>query len=107
MGAESKSDISFKEIQQHMQLNDDYEVEEFMIELLKTKLVRAKMDQQNKTVHVSSTMHRTFTSSHWAKLYSLLTAEKGNLQTIRKHLNLLVIGQQDLMRKTQQQQQIT
>ena len=36
----------FGEIQQHMQIGE-LEVEEFLIDVLKTKLVRAKIDQGN------------------------------------------------------------
>ena len=44
--AETKSEIRFGEIQQHMQIGES-EVEEFLIDVLKTKLVRAKIDQGN------------------------------------------------------------
>ena len=44
--AETKSEIRFGEIQQHMQISEA-EVEEFLIDVLKTKLVRAKIDQGN------------------------------------------------------------
>ena len=44
--AETRSEIKFGEIQHHMQINES-EVEEFLINVLKTKLVRAKIDQSN------------------------------------------------------------
>lgn len=44
--AETKNEIKFGEIQQHMQISEA-EVEEFLIDVLKTKLVRAKIDQNN------------------------------------------------------------
>ncbi len=44
--AETKSEIKFGEIQQHMQISEA-EVDDFLIDLLKTKLVRAKIDQPN------------------------------------------------------------
>jgi translation initiation factor 3 subunit M len=49
---------------------------------LKTKLVRAKIDQSSEVVHVSSTMHRTFTKQHWNKLHTLLSSWKSNLVRI-------------------------
>ena len=50
--AETRNEISFGEIQQNMQFGDN-EVEDFLIELLKTKLVRAKIDQPNQVVHIT------------------------------------------------------
>ena len=44
--AETKSEITFGEVQQHMQIGEN-EVEEFLIDVLNTKLVRAKIDQSN------------------------------------------------------------
>merc|ERR1712004_600832 len=62
-----------------------------------TKLVRAKIDQSNQVVHVSSTMHRTFTKEHWHKLHTLLTNWKSNLHTIREQVGHLAKAQIDLM----------
>jgi len=96
--AETKSEIKFGEIQQHMQLSEA-EVEEFLIDVLKTKLVRAKIDQGNQVIHVSSTMHRTFTTEHWHKLHTLLTNWKTNLHTVREQVGHLAKAQIDLMHK--------
>jgi len=98
--AETKSEITFGEIQKELQMSEA-EVEEFLIDVLNTKLVRAKIDQANQVVHVSSTMQRTFTKEHWGKLHSLLTGWKGNLHTIREQIGQLAVAQIDLMRETQ------
>jgi len=98
--AETKSQITFTEIQQHMQLGDN-EVEDFLIDLLKTKLVRAKLDQANQVVHVSSTMHRTFTMQHWTNLHQLLTSWKGNLHTTREQIAHLAAAQVEMMKQNQ------
>merc|ERR1711971_1230259 len=94
--AETKSEIRFGEIQQHMQISEA-EVEEFLIDVLKTKLVRAKIDQGNQVIHVSSTMHRTFTKEHWHKLHTLLINWRSNLHTVREQVGHLAKAQIDLM----------
>jgi translation initiation factor 3 subunit M len=94
--AETKSVITFGEIQQHLQLPDT-EVEEFLIDLLKTKLVRAKVDQAHEVLHVSSTMHRTFTKEHWHNLHSLLKSWKSNIHTIRNQLSTLATAQMEMI----------
>lgn len=60
--------------------------------------MRAKLDQKNKTVHVSSTMHRTFTKQHWNNLHSLLKNWKENLHTTREQIGQLAQAQVELMR---------
>ena len=51
--AETKNEISFGEVQQHMQIGEA-EVEEFLIDVLNTKLVRAKIDQANQVSKLST-----------------------------------------------------
>lgn len=94
--AETQKEISFGTIQQNMQLGDN-EVEDFLIELLKTKLVRAKIDQPNQLVHITSTMHRTFTKQHWSHLHSLLTSWRNNLHTIRDQISHLASAQIEMI----------
>ena len=71
--------------------------------VLKTKLVRAKIDQANEIVHVSSTMHRTFTTQHWKKLHTLLTSWKSNLHVIREQIGHLASAQIELIHQNQKQ----
>ena len=94
--AETRNEISFGEIQKNLQLGDN-EVEDFLIVLLKTKLVRAKIDQPNQVVHITSTMHRTFTKQHWTHLHNLLTSWKSNLHTIRDQISHLAQAQLDMI----------
>ncbi len=71
--------------------------------MLKTKLVRAKIDQANEMVHVSSTMHRTFTKQHWSKLHTLLTSWKSNLHVVREQIGHLATAQIELIHQNQKQ----
>jgi len=99
--AETQSEISFPEIQKHMQINQD-DVEDFLIDLLRTRLVRAKIDGPNQMVHVTSAMHRTFTQQHWSNLHSLLTNWKTNLHTVRDHIGHLAQMQMELIHHNKQ-----
>nr|CAG4637231.1 EOG090X0AJZ [Ceriodaphnia reticulata]SVE73101.1 EOG090X0AJZ [Ceriodaphnia reticulata] len=65
--AENAVELPFEMLEKQLQLSED-QVEEFVLQVLKTKLVRARMDQLNKKVLVSSTMHRTFGKQHWQQL---------------------------------------
>lgn len=47
--------------------------------MLKTRLVRARMDQAARTVRVTSTMHRTFGPAQWQQLRAVLSAWRTNV----------------------------
>lgn len=96
--AENRSEITFDEIREAIQLNDN-EVEEFLIEVIKTRLVRAKISQGDKVVYVSSTMHRTFGPGDWQQLHSLLLGWKSNLGSVKENLAHIASTQVELMHK--------
>jgi len=96
--AENRSEISFNEIRQAMQLNEN-EVEEFLIDVIKTRLVRAKISQGDGVVYVSSTMHRTFGTGDWQQLHSLLMGWKTNINSVKEHLAHIASTQVELIHK--------
>jgi translation initiation factor 3 subunit M len=96
--AENRSEVSFAEIQHSIQIGED-EVEEFLIDVIKTKLVRAKIAQGDNMVHVSSTMHRTFGPGDWQQLHQLLTQWKSNIHTVKEQMQHVASAQVDLMHK--------
>ena len=73
-----RSEITFEEIQTSIQIEEE-EVEEFMMDVITTKLVRAKLAQDNGLVYVSSTMHRTFGPGEWQQLHQLLKSVSRNM----------------------------
>ena len=44
------------------------------MDVIMTKLVRAKLAQDSGVVYVSSTMHRTFGPGEWQQLHQLLSS---------------------------------
>jgi len=96
--AENRSEITFEEIQSSIQINEE-EVEEFLIDVIKTKLVRAKLAQDDGIVYVSSTMHRTFGTEEWHQLHQLLTQWKNNIHTVKEQMQHVASAQIDLMHK--------
>ena len=94
--AENATELSFDTLQTQLQLTEA-EVEEFVIVVLKTKLVRARMDQLNKKVLVSSTMHRTFGKQHWQQLRELLTTWRTQLRQVKDSMSAIVNEQAELL----------
>ena len=93
-----RGEITFEEIQSSIQINEE-EVEEFLIDVIKTKLVRAKLAQDDGIVYVSSTMHRTFGTEEWHQLLQLLIQWKGNIKTVKDQMQHVASAQIDLMHK--------
>ncbi|XP_074597880.1 eukaryotic translation initiation factor 3 subunit m [Brevipalpus obovatus] len=79
--AESKKELTFQNIQDELQLKPET-VEGFLIDVLKTKLVKAKVDQVGKKVLVTSTMHRTFGKQQWQQLRDTLSQWQVNLANV-------------------------
>lgn len=60
------------------------------ITVLKTKLVKAKIDQVNKKVNVTSTMHRTFGKPQWIQLKDTLTNWQASLSKVQKTIGTVL-----------------
>lgn len=96
--AESNPEMTFAQLQDELQIGEN-DVEPFIIEVLKTKLVRARMDQKARKVHISSTMHRTFGRPQWQQLRDLLHAWKANLTLVQENMKSVAEAQIELTRK--------
>ncbi|XP_055530877.1 eukaryotic translation initiation factor 3 subunit M [Wyeomyia smithii] len=96
--AESNPEMTFQQLQEELQIGEN-DVEPFIIEVLKTKLVRARMDQKARKVHISSTMHRTFGRPQWQQLRDLLHAWKANLTLVQENMKSVAEAQVELAHK--------
>lgn len=94
--AENAAELPFDVLEKQLQLTEN-EVEEFVLEVLKTKLVRARMDQLNRKVLVSSTMHRTFGKQHWQQLRELLATWRTHLRQVKESMLTVVNEQAELL----------
>ncbi|NWR68259.1 EIF3M factor, partial [Centropus bengalensis] len=84
MAVESK-EISFDTMQQELQIGAD-DVEAFVIDAVKTKMVYCKIDQTQRKVVVSHSTHRTFGKQQWQQLYDTLNTWKQNLNQVKNSL---------------------
>ncbi|NXW42948.1 EIF3M factor, partial [Nyctiprogne leucopyga] len=84
MAVENK-EISFETMQQELQIGAD-DVEAFVIDAVKTKMVYCKIDQTQRKVVVSHSTHRTFGKQQWQQLYDTLNTWKQNLNQVKNSL---------------------
>jgi len=90
---ENQKEMSFSVIQEEMQLDKD-DVEEFIIDVLKTRAVRARMDQIQEKVIVSSTTFRTFSKHHWQVIRQHLSSWHDNLGQLDHNFDQVQLIQQ-------------
>lgn len=58
--------------------------------VLRTKLARAKVDELQRRVLVSSTMHRTFGKPQWQQLREILIRWQRDLTQVQSQLNSVI-----------------
>ncbi|OWF41682.1 eukaryotic translation initiation factor 3 subunit M-like [Mizuhopecten yessoensis] len=86
--AENRMEIEYSVLQEEMMMSQE-EIEPFVIDVLRTKAVRAKIDQMQKKVLISSTTHRTFGRQQWQMLKQHLIQWKENLKGVQASLSQL------------------
>ncbi|XP_013397066.1 eukaryotic translation initiation factor 3 subunit M [Lingula anatina] len=100
--AEGKKEIDLDTIQQEMQIGEE-EVEPFIIDVVRTKAVRVKIDQIQRKVLISTTTHRTFGKQQWQQLREELEYWQSSISRVRNSLHSLsTLASQQAQQPSQQ-----
>lgn len=62
------------------------ELELFLIDAIRLKLIEARINQLNQKLIVMSSLHRTFESAQWQQLYNRLSSWQQSIQSIKSSL---------------------
>ncbi|XP_061736529.1 eukaryotic translation initiation factor 3 subunit M isoform X2 [Nerophis ophidion] len=81
-------EISFETMQEELQIGVE-DVEAFVIDAVRTKMVYCKIDQTQQKVVVSHSTYRTFGKQQWQQLHDCLSSWKANLATVKTSLQTL------------------
>lgn len=87
--AENSKELPFDLLQEQLQITAD-EIESFVIDAIRTKCIRCKIDHLGKTVTVMSVSYRTYTKAHWGVLKEKLDKWKDNLFLVNQNLTNLL-----------------
>ncbi|CAH1257224.1 eukaryotic translation initiation factor 3 subunit M-like [Branchiostoma lanceolatum] len=87
MSSDNK-EIMFDTMEQQLNLTTD-EVEAFLIDVVRTQLVQASIDQIQRKVVIRWSQHRTFGRQQWQQLRDMLERWRENLGTVRNNLQQL------------------
>ncbi len=63
------------------------QVERFIIDSLKTKLLTARIEQANQKVVVQSAVKRAITKAHWIQIRDTLSRWKNSIHAIKENLH--------------------
>lgn len=88
--AETQREIGFDALQQELQLQD---VESFVVEALRTRMLTAKLDQMGRKVMVATTVHRTFGRHQWQQLKDILVQWHERLHLVENSMDRVVRAQ--------------
>lgn len=87
--AEKSSELFFSQIQRELQLESN-EVEKFIIDALKTKLLTARIDQAAKKLLIQSVVKRALTKTHWLQIRDILTKWKLSIGPLKENMQEMV-----------------
>lgn len=85
----NEKEISFSRLKEILGFEEE-DIEEYIIDLVKSKLVHAKIDQINEKMVIRSTSVRTFGQNEWQQLEHKLETWFNNMQSIRSNLEQVV-----------------
>lgn len=91
MAVEQK-EIAYATIQQDLSITEE-QIEEFLIDVIKTRMAQAKVDQLQQKVNISTVTHRTFGKQQWQTLRKQLVEWQQNLGHVRARLESVTAPQ--------------
>lgn len=93
--AENNKELPFDLLQKQLKIEGG-EIESFVIDAIRTKCIRCKIDHLARTVTIMSVSYRTFTKQHWQVLKERLEKWKENLTLVNQNLTNLLNAPQML-----------
>jgi len=84
--AEKSPEVSFSHIQKELELGPE-EVERFIIDALKTKLLAARIEQANQKVVVQNAVKRAITKAHWVQIRDTLVRWRNSIHQMKENLH--------------------
>lgn len=87
--AENNKELPFDLLQKQLRIEAD-EIESFVIDAIRTKCIRCKIDHLARTVTILSVSYRTFTKQHWQVLKERLEKWKETLTLVNQNLTNLI-----------------
>lgn len=88
--AETQRELDFDVLQRELQLQD---VEGFVVEALRTRMLTAKINQTGRKVVVATTVHRTFGRHQWQQLKDILVQWHERLNLVESNMDRVVRAQ--------------
>merc|ERR1739848_724871 len=82
--------LSLDKLREDLELRDDIAVEEFVIDAIRTNMVKAKLSQRQKKVVIHHAVPRQFTREHWEILSKRLAVWETQIETIQQGFHHII-----------------
>jgi len=82
--------ITMDQLKEKLDLKDDETIEEFIIDAIRTNMVKAKLSQSQRRVIIHHAVNREFTKVHWEELLVRLNNWKEQIQKVQKGFNHII-----------------
>merc|ERR1711881_498539 len=82
--------LTLDRLREELELRDDIAVEEFVIDAIRTNMVKAKLSQRERKVVVHHAVSRQFKREHWVKLSQRLALWREQIGTINEQFNHII-----------------
>lgn len=89
-GKLSEASISLSKLRENLELRDDIAVEEFVIDAIRTNMVKAKLSQRDQKVIIHHATPRQFTRAHWEELSARLAIWKEQIGQINQGFHNII-----------------
>jgi len=84
--ADKSPEVHFSQIEKELKLEPN-QVELFIIDALKTKLMTARIDQSAKKLLINSVVKRALSRNHWIQIRDMLTTWRANIRDLKDHMS--------------------
>ena len=89
-GKLSEASIPLSKLRENLELRDDIAVEEFVIDAIRTNMVKAKLSQRDQKVIIHHATPRQFTRAHWEELSARLAIWKEQIGQINQGFHTII-----------------
>jgi len=86
----SEASISIDQLKEDLELRDDVSVEEFIIDAIRTNMVKAKLSQSDRKVIIHHAVPREFQRRHWEELNNRLNVWREQISKINTSFDEII-----------------
>jgi len=89
---ESRNELDYNLVREELHLDDEDELEDFIIEAVSRQAIRCRLDQCNRRILVLGTVNRTFGRAQWTAMQEVLNQWRVSVIKMQDNMRILAEG---------------